>query len=287
MNPKLQALLRRARLMNADNGDGNQNAGAAPEQTEAEKAAAAETAAATAAAAGGKVVSDAEAKLLKEVMQKKEALKTTEATLAAAQARLAEFDGVDPAAIKKLLADQKAAEEAQLAAKGEFDTLKQRMAEEHTRVTATLQEQIAALTAQLASKDKVVDELSIGTQFSQSKFISEELTLTASKARTIYGGHFDVVEGKVVAYDKPRGEANRAALVDQLGNGVSFEDALRKIVEADPDKDHLLKSKVKPGAGSESKPTAKLPVQKDAQTDAVSKIGAGLKLSNLLVEQPK
>jgi hypothetical protein len=291
MHPKYWKFPGGRRFMDTATGDeGGKSAGGgggSTEPTEAEKAAAAEAAAAAAAAAGGKKPSDEEAKLLKEVMQKKEALKATEATLAAAQSRLAEFDGVDPAAIRKLLKDQKDAEEAQLAAKGEFDTLKARMAEEHTRVTASLQDQIAALTAQLASKDKVVDELSIGTQFSQSKFITEESTMAPAKARKLFGDHFDVVEGKVVAFDKPRGEANRAQLVDQLGNSVAFEDAMRKIVEADPDKDSLLRSKVKSGAGSESKSVAKVPAQKEVAVDSLSKIGAGLKLSNLLAEQPK
>jgi hypothetical protein len=289
MHPKYWKFPGGRRFMDTATGDeGGKSAGGgggSAEPTEAEKAAPAEAAAA-AAAAGGKKPSDEEAKLLKEVMQKKEALKATEATLAAAQARLAEFDGVDPAAIRKLLKDQKDAEEAQLAAKGEFETLRTRMAEEHTRVTASLQEQITALTAQLASKDKVVDELSIGTQFSQSKFITEESTMAPAKARKLFGDHFDVVEGKVVAFDKPRGEANRAPLVDQLGNNVAFEDAMRKIVEADPDKDSLLRSKVKSGAGSESKSVAKVPAQKEAATDSLSKIGAGLKLSNLLAEKP-
>lgn len=291
MHPKYWKFPGGRRFMDAATGDeGGKSAGGgggSTEPTEAEKAAAVAAAEAAAAAAGGKKPSDEEAKLLKEVMQKKEALKATEATLATAQARLAEFDGVDPAAIRKLLKDQKDAEDAQLAAKGEFETLRTRMAEEHTKVTASLNDQIAALTAQLASKDKVVDELSIGSQFSQSKFITEESTMAPAKARKLFGDHFDVVEGKVVAFDKPRGETNRTPLVDQLGNNVAFEDAMRKIVEADPDKDSLLRSKVKSGAGSESKSVAKVPAQKEAATDSLSKIGAGLKLSNLLAEQPK
>ena len=116
--------------------------------------------------------SDAEAKLLKEVMQKKEALRLAQEESAAAKARLAEFDGIDPVEVRKLLTAQREAEEAALLARGEFDTIKARMAEEHTRATAALQEQLAAVQAQLAAKDGVINELSIGTQFSQSQFIS-------------------------------------------------------------------------------------------------------------------
>jgi len=261
------------------------SAGGSPitEPTEAEKTAAAAESAAKAQAAGdGKKPTDEEAKLLKEVMQKKDALKVRETELAAAQERLKAFEGIDPDAVKKLLADQKAAEEAQLAAKGEFDTLKARMAEEHTKVTASLQDQIKTLQEQLAAKDRVVDELSVGTQFGQSKFIADETTIPPAKARALYGAHFDLQDGKVVGYDKPRGAAGRAPLVDQLGNPVAFEDAMRKIIEADPDKDSLLRSKVKQGAGSQSA-TASKPVQTPAAPlNTTSKIAAGLKGMNLL-----
>jgi hypothetical protein len=292
MHPKYWKFPGGRRLMDTATGDEGGNSagggGGSAEPTEAEKAAAtaAAEAAAVAAANGGKKPSDEEAKLLKEVMQKKEALKATEVSLAQANARLKEFEGIDPASIRKLLEDQAAAEEAQLTARGEFDTLKARMADEHSKSTKALNDTIAALTAQLASKDKIVDELSIGQQFAQSKLIIDELTLTPSKARTIYGGHFDVVDGAVVAFDKPRGETGRAALVDQYGNNFAFEDALRKIVEADPDKDHLFRSKAKAGAGSESKQNVRVPPQAPVQLDAVSKIGAGLKSLNLINQTP-
>ena len=232
-------------------------------------------------ASGSPKITDGEAKLLKEVMQKKEALQRTQGELAAAQERLKQFDGIDPAAVKKLLADQKAAEDAQLEAKGEFDRLKQRMADEHASQTRSLQEEIALLKSQLGSANADADGLSIGVQFAQSAFIATELTMTPAKARVVYGPHFDRVEGKVVGFDKPRGEAGRTALVDQYGNPLSFDAALRKLVDGDPDRDHLLKSKVKPGAGSESrKPQgtgSTLPAR-----DSLGKIGAGLKSLNLL-----
>ncbi|UUZ75518.1 hypothetical protein LP414_27770 [Polaromonas sp. P1(28)-13] len=79
----------------------------------------------------------------------------------------------------------------------------------------------------------------------------------------------------MVGYDKPRGAANRTALIDQHGSNVDFDVSLRKIVEADPDKDHMLKSKVKAGAGSSSKPN--VDVRKPAAGgDSLSKISAGM-----------
>ena len=221
-------------------------------------------------------MSDEEARLLKENMKKKEQLDKANQQLKTIQDQLKQFDGIDPVAVKKLLADQKSAEEKALEAKGDWDRLKTRMAEEHTKEVGTLQEQIKALSEQLNSKSSHINELTIGTQFSQSTFIAEELTLTPAKARVIYGEHFELEDGKMVAYDKPRGAANRTALVDAYGNAVAFDEALRKIVEADPEKDHLLKSKVKPGAGSDSKKPAQ-GAKPDTDTDSINKIAAGLK----------
>lgn len=267
-------------------GGGDEAAAKAAAEAAAAAAKAAEDAAAAAAAeaakkaaeeaAGGKKPSDEEARLLKENMKKKEALDKANAELKKTQDALKAFEGIDPEAVRKLLADQKSAEEKALEAKGDWDRLKGRMAEEHGKEIKTLQDQIAALTGKLNSTEGTIKDLSIGTQFSQSKFISEELTLTPAKTRVIYGDYFDVEEGKVVGYDKPRGAANRTAIVDQYGNTVDFESALRKIIEADPEKDHLMKSKMKPGAGSDSrKPSGQ--TKTEMPTDGISKIASGLK----------
>lgn len=260
-------------------GDGGEAAKKAAEEAAAkaaEEAAAKKAAEDAAAATGTKKPTDEEARLLKESMKRKEALDKANADLKAAQEALKKFDGIDPDAVRKLLADQKSAEEKSLEAKGDWDRLKARMAEEHGKEVNTLQEQIKQLSEELGKTKGTVKDLSIGTQFSQSKFIAEELTLTPAKARVIYGDHFDVEDGKIVGYDKPRGAANRTAIVDQYGNAVAFEDALKKIVEADPEKDHLLKSKMKTGAGSDSKKPSGA-AKPDLPTDGISKIASGLK----------
>jgi len=157
--------------------------------------------------------------------------------------------------------------------------LKTRMADEHVKETGALKATIAALQTQLNSSTGKINDMSIGQLFTTSPFIGEELTLTASKARVIYGDHFELSEqGEVVAYDKPKGAANRTALVDASGNSVTFDQALRQIVEADPEKDYLIKSKMKQGAGSETKTgTASKSTASKGDLDATAKIASGLK----------
>lgn len=242
-------------------------------EDEAAKKTAEEEAAKKKAEGGKPGPTDEEARLLKENMKKKEELKKTQDELAALRKQ---FEGIDPEAVRKLLADQKTAEEQALEKKGDYERLKTRMAEEHGKEVKTLKEQIEQLSGELNGYRSQINELTVGTQFSQSKFIAEELTLTPAKTRVIYGDHFEIEDGKVVAYDKPRGDKNRTPIVDQYGNTLAFDEALRKIIEGDPEKDHLLKSKVKPGAASDSKKPDGKPT-KAQNTDAISKIGAGLK----------
>lgn len=234
------------RLQEAASGD-NDGAGGGGQGDDAAAKAAAEAAAA--AAAAGKP-SDAEAKLIKEVMAKKELLKKQADDLAAAQAALKQFEGIDVEAVKQLMADQKAAAEKKLAEAGEWDRLRKQMADENERVVAGVRAENQTLQSTLQSTQAMIADLTVGASFSSSAFVREDLIIPASKVRALFGGHFEFKDGKVVGYDKPAGASERTPLVDATGESLSFEAALRKIVEADADRDGLLRSKAKPGAGS-------------------------------------
>lgn len=219
---------------------------------------------------------DAEAKLLKEVMDKKNALKKASDELNQVKAKLKDFDGIDPAEVKKLIAERKDAETKQLEAQGNWDRLKERMAEEHGNETKTLKEALESRDKEIQERDRQINELTIGAAFGSSKFISEDLTLTPNKARMIYGDHFDFVDGKVVGFDKPRGAANRTQYVDGKGDPISFDEAMKKIIDADPDKDELTKSRMKKGADSGSI-KGDPPKKPSAELKGMARISAGLK----------
>lgn len=191
-------------------------------------------------------------KLLREVMEKKGKLKETEDALAAAKAEAEKFKGIDLTKVQELLNAEKTREEKELEAKGDFDRLKARIAEERAAEQKAWTEKEKAYEKQLSALASNIDNLTIGNDFGTSKFIQEDLILSPSKARALYGSHFEVKDGQRIAYDKPAGSANRTPLVDAAGEPVSFDVALRKIVEADPDRDSMLKSKVVPGASSKN-----------------------------------
>jgi len=203
--------------------------------------------------------SESEAKLLKEVMQKKEklreaqdSLKNKDSEVAKLKEELKKFDGIDLEQVKELIKHQKETETRKLEQKGEWDKLKAQMVEQHQSELKSVKEQLEQVQSELKSKDGVINNLTIGHAFDSSKFISDNLTLTPTKARIVYGEYFDIDGDKVVAYDKPKSASDRTMLVNGEGNPLKFEEAISKIIDGDPDRDHLIRSKMKPGADSKT-----------------------------------
>lgn len=203
--------------------------------------------------------SDEVAKLLKENMKQKELLGTL-------QGQLKAFEGLDPEAVRKLVADHAAAEEKRKAdelalaeARGDFERVKQSMGEAHKTELEKAQAGVTTVQGQLDAALSTINELTVGASFSNSQFIQESLVLPPSVARKEFGDHFDVVDGKPVAFDKPKGAKDRTMLVDGQGKPLPFEVAIEKLVDAHPDKERLRKGKMAPGAGSKTTDNTKIP----------------------------
>ena len=162
----------------------------------------------------------------------------------------------------------------ELEAKGEWEKLKKQMSEDHVKAMSDIQKQLEAEKAKNVESEKRIIELTIGAKFANSQYINDQLTLTPNKARVIYNDYFDLVDGQVVGYNKPRGQKDRAPFVDQYGNNLPFDSAMEKIITSDPDADFLLKSKIKSGAGSSSK--AKSVQENTKGLSAIEQIAKGL-----------
>lgn len=238
----------------------------APKQEEAEKQPAEKTSSLT----------DAEAKLLKENMKKKAQIEELRSQVEELKKVASAYEGLGSLDdLKKIMEAKKLEETKALEAKGEWEKLKKQMGEDHAKAMAEEHAKVEQLTKQYqASLDKII-ELTIGSEFANSRFINEELTLTPAKARVIYGDYFDLQDGKVVGFDKPRDAQGRTAYVDQFGNTLSFNEALKKIVMADPDVESLLKSKARSGAGSGSAKTTSVK-QANLPKTGQEKIYAGI-----------
>ena len=233
--------------------------------------------------AGKGGMSDSDAKLLKELMAQKNRAKELVAELEGAKKRLSDFDGVDPAKARKLLADEEEAARKAAEARGEYDRLLAQMGERHQAEQAALNGRLSEAQTTVSALQREIAELTVGSAFSGSAFVNSDLTLTATKARVIYGSHFEYKDGKVVGYDKPAGASDRTMLVSSTGEALSFDEALRALVEKDPDRDRLLRGKAKAGAGSATvtkgaKAATELAEKSaDAKLTGAAKIAAGLK----------
>lgn len=183
------------------------------------------------------------ARLLSESMARKEKLKA--------------YEGVDPEKYRKLVAEEAAAAQAAAEAAGDFERVKAMMAEAHTAEKTALEAQVAELQAILDGQAATMDKLTVGNAFGTSSFIADKMVLTPAKVRVLYGDHFEMVDGAVVAFDKPKGAKDRTQLVDAKGNPLPFDVALERIVDADPDKKTVLRSRARSGAGSGTEETDK------------------------------
>lgn len=188
--------------------------------------------------------------LLKEVMEKKEKLRKAQGELDTLRAKINEYGGIDPEEVRALVKREQEAKQKEAEARGDFEQVKKMMAEEHQHEVEKLNNTIAELKQKLDQNAATIDDMTLGANFANSKYINENLILTPTKARALYGSYFDLKDGRVIAYDKPAGAADRAPLIDGSGDPYDFDTAFQKIIEADPDRDTLVRSKIKEGARS-------------------------------------
>lgn len=233
-------------------------------------------AAAAAAAAAAKTQTDDAAAAVAAAQAEADAAKAEVARL---QAIADQFAGIDPekakadaAAVAAAEAARVEAEKAAAKAEGNFEKLRELQAAETQAAIDAANAAKEAAIKEAAEARAELNRARIDTAFANSRFLQENTILSGPKAQRLFADHVEVENGKVVLYDKPAGEAKRAKVMDNKGNPLSFDAAIEKIINADADKDTLLKSKVVPGAGStttEGKPAN--------QTSRHDKLAQGLR----------
>jgi chemotaxis protein histidine kinase CheA len=274
------AELRAGRLMRApdDHVEDDDTVTETDDEKAAREAKEAEEAAAAAEAAKNKTKTAEEAQA---------ALEAANEELEALRAKVKEFDGIDAAQArenaKKVADAEKAAKEAAAAAKkaekeraqaeNNVEALRKIQQEEHDAAIAAVVAERDAARQEAQTVASQLTRVRTENAFNGSKFINDETILTGAKAQRLFGDYVEVEDGQVVVYDAPAGEAKRAKIMDSKGNPLPFNDAIKKVIEADPDKDSLLKSKTKPGAGTK---TVDGKSQEQAKGDRLSRLSQGL-----------
>lgn len=223
---------------------------------------------------------DAEkAELLREVMKKKTRIQEQDTKLGDLSTKvedltqqLGKFANIDLDKYQELVdgqtkmaAEKAKVEEERLKSEGKFEELLATKGKEHQSIIEQMRSANESALSNNSTKfddlNKVnvgllaqIEELTVGSAFSDSKLIHDDLVSAFSplRARKLFGDHFDTEGGKVIGYDKPRGSEDRAPLVDANGHSEAFDTALKRIIEADGDSDSMFRSKHKDGSGSET-----------------------------------
>lgn len=207
------------------------------------------------------------AALLKETMSRKTVIKERDTELDTLRSKVSKFESAEADAEEKRLEGEK-----------DIEGLKNRWTEKHT---AAIDELKSSQQTELQTRDGKIAELTnlLNGQEKNTKFANSpvpgQLGLTPTKVEKLWGDRFDVVDGKTVPFDRPRGEEGRTEMIGADGQTMPFDDALSEIVKQDPDYEALAKITLKPGAGSSSSTGGKAPTASTAR--GVNKIEEALK----------
>lgn len=157
-----------------------------------------------------------------------------------ANEKLAEYGGLEPAAVKDAITKTQALKDKKLYESGDVETLK-------NDLNGVWQ---GKLDAEKTRADKAEGELRtalIGGSFSRSKFIGEKMLLPPDVAQAVFGKNFEVVDGKIVAKD-----SNGKEILSHKAPGsvADFDEALEILVGGYEHKDRILKGTQAPGSGN-------------------------------------
>ncbi|GAA2867397.1 hypothetical protein GGQ99_001299 [Aminobacter niigataensis] len=171
----------------------------------------------------------------------------------AAEGKLKAFEGIEDAdAAKKALETFKNLDAGKLMEAGKVEELKagiKKAAEES--VAAANKANAEALAAEKTRGDKLEAALNgemIGGRFARSKFVTDKTTLPGPAAQKVFGEHFKIEDGKVVAFDAA---GNKLFSRAKPGEIAEFDEAMEILVDQYPYKDSILKGT---GGGSGAKP---------------------------------
>ncbi|MFD1189744.1 DUF6651 domain-containing protein [Phenylobacterium conjunctum] len=162
----------------------------------------------------------------------------------AAEGKLQAYTGIeDPAAARRALETLANLDQKKLVDAGEVQRVKD--------------EAITAVKAQfepvVAERDRLMGELhreKVGGAFARSKFVADKLAIPVDLVEAYFGARFKLEEGRVVAFD-PSG--NKMFSRINPGSPADFEEALEMMVDAYPNRDHILKGDVQGGGGSQNR----------------------------------
>ncbi len=122
------------------------------------------------------------------------------------------------------------------------------------------EEEKAGMAADLDKAFQTIRKLGVSNAFAHSRFFAEKTTLTPDAAEAIFGGHYQVEDGQVIAHD----DKGSPIYSSTSGDRANFEEAAAILWGDYPHRDHYKPSATGGGAppGGSGRPTTKNEVQK-------------------------
>jgi hypothetical protein len=163
----------------------------------------------------------------------------------AAEALAKKFDGLDAASARKALETVKNLDDKKLIDAGEVEKLK-------AAVASALNEQITTLKSQLEAANSKVTSMTIGSVFTDSKFIKDKTVVPADMMRALFGANFKLDDaGQIYAVDN---SGNKLYSKTSPGSLATSEEALDLLVGAYAHRDTILKGTGGSGGGTRQGP---------------------------------
>lgn len=158
----------------------------------------------------------------------------------AAEKKLKDFEGIDPAAARQAIDKLKDVDLSKMVDSGKLEEVKREITQQ--------------FTTQLNEKDKALSEqkdafnnLMINNMFTGSEFLRDRVAIPAEFFQAHFRENFRVEDGKIAAFDK---NGNRIMSKKNMGEYADPNEAMEMLVEMSPHKDTILRPNGGSGSGS-------------------------------------
>lgn len=170
----------------------------------------------------------------------------------AAEAKLKAFDGLDDAdAARQALETVANIDAKKLIDAGKVDEIKAEAVKAYKdQLTAAQKSHAEEMNTLKQERDDIRNQYhaeTIGTRFASSKFIGDKTILPGPAAQKIFGDHFKIEDGKLIAYDA---SGNKIYSRSKPGEVADFEEAIETVIGSYAYRDNILKG-TGGGSGSE------------------------------------
>lgn len=150
------------------------------------------------------------------------------------------IDGLDIAAARKALDTVKNLDDKKLVDAGDVERLKSEWSKARDDDNAKSAAQLSELQKQLS------DEV-IGGNFARTKVLADT-NMDATMARALFGQHFSIKDGKMVATDV---HGNQIMSRTNIGEPAGFDEAAKVLMEQHPSRENFMKPTGGNGGGAQ------------------------------------